>query len=102
MDDGISVWAVLLSDLLGSLTHTAKNLVDGQFESGVPGVESLVSLVQAWARWGPNLLLADAVKGVYERATLIDMLTWLMEAANWSLNTIYTPDVAFTMEYNTF
>ena len=87
---------------MGKFTSTAKNLVDGQFDSGLPGLGALVSIIQTFANWGPNLLLTEAVREVYEKYEVIDRLTWLMQAAVWSLNTIYTPDVAFTMEYNNF
>ena len=93
-----------MKDFLSRLIEkfTPKNLVDGQFDYGVPGIAELVSVIQSFAYWGPNLLISDAVKSVFERAHMVDRLTWLMQAVAWSLNTIYTPDVAITMEYNTF
>ena len=49
-----------------------KNLVDGQFEYGFPGISELTSAIQEFAYWGPNLVAIDAVKSVFERSLLVD------------------------------
>merc|ERR1712179_99552 len=45
-----------------------KNLVDGQFEYGVPGLSQLFSAIQSFAYWGPNLVAIDALKSIFERS----------------------------------
>ena len=50
----------------------SKNLVDGQFEYGIPGLGVLMSAIQSFALWGPNLVLGDALKSIFERALEVD------------------------------
>ena len=58
------------SKILGKFS--SKNLVDGQFEYGIPGLGEVFSAIQAFAYWGPNLVTIDALKSIFERSLEID------------------------------
>ena len=58
----------------------SKNLVDGQFEYGVPGLGEFFSALQSFALWGPNLVLADTLVDIFSRwlevSTLVLDMDW--------------------------
>ena len=64
--------------------------------------QEIWNVIESFALWGPNVLISDTIWNIVERAHMVDMLTLLLQSVAWSLNTIWTPDVSFTMEYNTF